>query len=338
MSPRVPPPASPLSQFRFPKEKWQPPPSPTVKSPPPTQSTFVDTSPSKAATQIRSIASDAALAQSTKSRPSIENDRASVGSASNSILTSFQNGITRQTSLRSKLSLPNLRRVTSRQDEANSPIDPDLVQVKRMDFELIRPNFPQAGRSSEDSGVMGRDSSIDARTDAKFLRTDSPSMSLASPLSPTFGSDSSSSRGAFIPSVTNAPVGEPSPRPVESESTIEAYRHREQKWMAILSSVPASQSRKSKKIKKLLLEGVPASVQYLVWAHLTDGKSRIVPNVYSQLGARARVAAIGDIERDVNRSFMEHPHLKKSQGPVLSLLQAYLTMVPDIHYTTGKTF
>lgn len=54
----------------------------------------------------------------------------------------------------------------------------------------------------------------------------------------------------------------------------------------VMSSSPASQSRKSKKVKKPLLDGVPSSVRYLVWSYLTNGKARCVPGMYAQLCAR----------------------------------------------------
>jgi hypothetical protein len=44
-----------------------------------------------------------------------------------------------------------------------------------------------------------------------------------------------------------------------------------------------------KKVKKLLLDGVPSSVRYLVWSYLTDGKARCVPDVYPQLFERTLV-------------------------------------------------
>jgi hypothetical protein len=59
--------------------------------------------------------------------------------------------------------------------------------------------------------------------------------------------------------------------------------------MSPMSSLPASQSCKSKKVKKLLLDGVPSSVRYLVWSYLTDGKARCVPDVYPQLFERTLV-------------------------------------------------
>jgi hypothetical protein len=116
---------------------------------------------------------------------------------------------------------------------------------------------------------------------------------------------------------------------------MDAHRQRELKWMSALSTVPPPQSKKSKKVRKLVLEGVPSSVRYLVWTHLTDGKARCVPGVYAQLGARGRVPVFVDIERDVQQCFNDHPHFQSMHGSTSSLLQAYLTMVPDIHYTTG---
>ncbi|KAG5633104.1 hypothetical protein DXG03_008372, partial [Asterophora parasitica] len=87
-----------------------------------------------------------------------------------------------------------------------------------MDFELVRPNIAQfqGSRNSEDSGVMGRDSSVDARQDAHFLRADSPAVSVTS-RSPVV-SDSSSG-------MWQQPAkASPQPRAAESESSMDAHR------------------------------------------------------------------------------------------------------------------
>jgi len=203
----------------------------------------------------------------------------------------------------------------------------EMLQVKDMEFELVRPSFTHhfqgAARSSEDSGVLGREGSMDVRQDG-HLRPESPTISVSS------GGHSLSVDGLLS---TNA---WPQPPKTDSESSMEAHRNRELKWMSLMSSSPASQSRKSKKVKKLLLDGVPSSVRYLVWSYLTDGKARCVPGVYAQLCARGRVQASKDVERDIKRCFQDQPHLQGKQGPVLVLLQAYLNMVPDIQYTMGK--
>jgi hypothetical protein len=185
-----------------------------------------------------------------------------------------------------------------------------------MDFELIRPNLAQfqqaSGRSSEDSSFGVREASVDGRSsnlgDA-FRRTDSPAVSIASNQTPWSSS---------------------------SETSIDAHRQRELKWVSLMGVVPPAQAKKNKKVKKLLMDGsVPSSVRFLVWSHLTDGKAKGIPGVYTQLGKRARVGALADIERDVQRCSLDHPQMQSNHTSLMAVLQAYLTMVPDIRYSTG---
>ncbi|KAJ6582856.1 rab-GTPase-TBC domain-containing protein [Mycena sp. CBHHK59/15] len=225
-------------------------------------------------------------------------------------------------SLRHKLSLPNLRRNQSRQSSGSGSQDNDTVQVQDMDFELVRPNLAQlqqaSGRSSEDSLLGARKtSSSDGRaSDLAVRRTDSPAISIAS----------AGTQAPWSSASTSA-----------SETSIDAHRQRELKWVSLMGAVPPAQAKKSKKVKKLLMDGsVPSSVRFLVWSHLTDGKAKGIPGVYAQLGKRARTSALADIERDVQRCSSDHPQMQSNQGSLLSLLQAYLTMVPDIQYTTGS--
>jgi len=118
-------------------------------------------------------------------------------------------------------------------------------------------------------------------------------------------------------------------------TAVEAHRARELKWISLLSTTPPSQARKSKKIRKLLQEGVPASVRYQVWAHLTDSKAKRIEGLYTQLGDRVKVTAFAEIQRDVHVCFEGDSRLSLPNGPLVSLLQAYLTMVPDIQYSKG---
>lgn len=57
--------------------------------------------------------------------------------------------------------------------------------------------------------------------------------------------------------------------------------------------------------------------------------------VYAQLSSRGRVPASDSIEADIQRSFKDHPPLQGRESPVLTVLQAYLNMVPDIQYNVG---
>jgi len=200
--------------------------------------------------------------------------------------------------------------------------------VKDTDFELVRPVVSRysSSRNSEDSAFSPRDNP--SSFDYGLLRVDSPNLSLHSAAHSGQRSPSSVSEFSFSQSKSGR-----SPDP--DVSSIEAHRQRELKWMSLMSAVPPSQARKNKKIKKLLFEGVPSSVRYLVWAHLTDSKSKCIQGLYSHLGSRGRVAASGDIQSDVAKCFQDQPQLHGPHGPVVSLLQAYLAMVPDIRYHIG---
>jgi TBC1 domain family member 10 len=264
-------------------------------------------------------------------RPSTDTDAASISSDYRSFLAANPSAPGRQNSLRTKLSLPNLRRHKSKQDETSSLgsgsqiTEIDTVQVKDTDFELVRPNLPFIStRNSED---VCRDGSLEPPLSA--IPPGSPALSTFSNRSVNGASDSAS---------RNSPRTEPlSPLKFsqETEQLIDAHRQRELRWVSLMSSVLPAQARKSKKVKKLLLEGVPASVRYLVWSHVTNGRERMVAGVYAQLCSRGRVPASDSIEADIQRSLRDHPPLQGRESPVLTVLQAYLNMVPDLQYSIG---
>ncbi|OBZ78654.1 TBC1 domain family member 10B [Grifola frondosa] len=211
---------------------------------------------------------------------------------------------------RSKFSMPPLRLVNSNQSSLYSIRSPTLslspsdtpdqktVQVQDMDFELVKPTIPQSPLAFNSVDSLSQTLNSAALPD-NLLRTDSPALSTLS----------------------------------GSSLQVEAHRQRELRWISVMSSVPASHARKSKKVKKMVLEGVPSSVRYLVWAHLADSKAKRMDGLYQRLCKREKVAASADIERDVQQSFVEQPQLQ--DGSLVNLLQAYLTMVPDIQYNRG---
>ena len=232
----------------------------------------------------------------------------------------------RSGSLRSKISLSALRAKSARDDDGLH--EADTVQVKDTDFELVRPNVRL--RVSEDSAINGKSSGSEGQP--SFLRVDSPAMSTTS------GGGTSDSRSPVSPSGMSLP-------PVTASAAssagagVEAHRARELKWISVMSTIPPSQARKGKKIRKLLQDGVPASVRYQVWAHLTDSKAKRIEGLYAQFGEREKkVPAFAEIQRDARDCFVGDSRLSQPNGPLVSLLQAYLTMVPDIQYSKGLTF
>jgi hypothetical protein len=231
----------------------------------------------------------------------------------------------RSGSLRSKISLSALRARSARDDDGLH--EADTVQVKDTDFELVRPNVSHR-RVSEDSALNGKSSGSEGRP--SFLRIESPA------LSTTSGGGTPDTRSPVSPSGMSIPlVAAATGNAGNTGAAVEAHRARELKWISLMSTMPPPHARKSKKIRKLLQEGVPASVRYQVWAHLTDSKARRIDGFYSQLGEREKVPAFAEIQRDAQFCFEGDSRLSLPNGPLVSLLQAYLTMVPDIQYSKG---
>jgi len=254
-------------------------------------------------------------------------------------------GVVRQSSLRSMISLPNLRKSRTRDDDAVGVYDRDgnerrsgrpkeMVQVKDTEFELVRPNLPllQSQRTSEDSMIGRPNNSAEFRVDGGGpYRSESRAASLNSDYRSPVTETPNSTNG----SGPNLDAGI-----TPSNESIEAHRQRETKWVSLMSS-PASLSRKSKKVKKLLVDGVPSSVRYLIWSYLTDGKGRAVKGVYEQLCQRGGVIRTRDIVADAQRLFSTGSdgvqYLQATKGAIIVLLQAYFSMVPDVQYTTGDS-
>ncbi|KAJ8508066.1 hypothetical protein ONZ45_g9627 [Pleurotus djamor] len=275
--------------------------------------------------------------------------------------------VTRQSSLRSKLSLPNLRRKQSKQPDdtvsiAASSIDAsssingepefEMAQVGGMEFELVRPSFSHF-RNSEDS-FAGRDRdgmSVDGTAGpGGLLRADSPAMSYTSSgqRSPSVGDfrlphTPPPPASSQLPASTLTPSKLSSaPQTFESASTIESHRQRELKWLTLISAVPSSQARKNKKVKRLLMEGeVPSSVRYMVWGHIMDveGKGKGTKGAYERIveGGKGWVGGkngeVEEIEKDVRESGVE----VSTQESMVMVMQSYLAMVPDVKYSRGLT-
>lgn len=285
---------------------------------------------------------DTATPKSPKERTSFDadvsptSDRRSTSVDSPSLhSTSPPPGAPRHMSIRSKLSKAAAKSKASGLDAlggTQSPTSPtsrtETVQVEHMDFELVKPSFLRTSpRSSLDSSPSqephnDHQPSPIRQDSASFLRPESPSSLFSSTVSEKDAA--TANRRASPSSIAQSDLLSP--------SDIDAHRNRELRWVSLMSALEPVQARKSKKVKKLLLNGVPASVRYQVWAHLADCKGKRMNGLYPQLVQRGAVPATPAIIRDSLEKFGDQPQGK--DGSIASVLQAYLTMVPDVHYDT----
>ena len=247
--------------------------------------------------------------------------------------TSLPPAALRHISLRSKLS-KTAKASLETLSEIQSPTSPtagaETVQVEHMDFELVKPSFLRTSPRSSLDSFPSQEHDNDhqpspiRQDSANLLRPESPSSLMSSVVSEK---DSTAiNRRASPSSIAHSDVLSP--------LDINAHRNRELKWISLMSTLDPTQARKSKKVKKLLLNGVPASVRYQVWAHLADCRGKRMNGLYPQLVKRGAVPATPVIIRDSADRFGDQPQGK--DGSIVSVLQAYLTMVPDVQYHTGR--
>ncbi|KAG8772414.1 hypothetical protein FRC12_003088 [Ceratobasidium sp. 428] len=241
-------------------------------------------------------------------------------------------------SLHSKVSLTGLKaaRPNATTDTPTTPLSPggsvqlaeETVHFHDMDFDMVKPKRRVSiVRTSEDGGYSGSRKSNQSDRPNGLPEEDGQA---STPTSPVAASPSHQTRGSVPASLVPSSSGHNS---LTSPAEIAAHVSREQRWISAMQTIPSSSVRKNKKIKKLLLEGVPASVRGVVWLYLTDSQARRMAGLYSQLGKRGKAAATPEILKDLESCFATQPHLQAPDGPVMSLLQAYLTMVPDITYS-----
>ncbi|KAG8715754.1 hypothetical protein FRC11_000383 [Ceratobasidium sp. 423] len=244
-------------------------------------------------------------------------------------------------SLNSKVSSTGLKLTGVNRPATDTPTTPlspissvhpteETVHYNDMDFDMVKPMRSRVSivRTSED----GRQSTSRSSQHSEHPRGQQDDGHEHSPISPVATSPSNQTH---VPS-TPAPMSKAgSHNSLTTPDSIAAHISREQRWISTMQTIPSSSLRKNKKIKKLLLEGVPASVRGVVWLYLTDSKARRMVGVYSQLAKRGKVPATSEIIKDVGRCFSAQPHLQAAGSPVVSILQAYLTMVPDVTYSQG---
>lgn len=233
-------------------------------------------------------------------RHSNESERTGSGSDAMSPLSltnhSPVSSLNRHISLRPKISIPTLRSSKSRHESNSSPMTPnagveeDTVQIKDTEFELVKPMPTLA--SSEFHYADESASSKDALSLVTDMRSDSNGERHLGPSTPSSDRAGGMTSSASLDSATKRNKGH------DPNLVVQAHRDRELKWISLINSTDPAQARKNKKVKKLLLEGVPSSVRYLVWAHVINSGSKKIANVYGRLSKR-RPPFASEIERDV---------------------------------------
>jgi hypothetical protein len=117
------------------------------------------------------------------------------------------------------------------------------------------------------------------------------------------------------------------------------YRENELKWLSIVNKLDAGTVKKDAKFKKLVRNGIPASVRSRVWQFLAGSNDYRKPNQFSILVKKPRTKIYDVIERDIARCYPDHTQFmdKNGQGQkdLSIVLKAYSQYNSDLEYCQG---
>jgi hypothetical protein len=120
---------------------------------------------------------------------------------------------------------------------------------------------------------------------------------------------------------------------------IKEYRENELKWLSIVNKLDAGTVKKDAKFKKLVRNGIPASVRSRVWQFLAGSNDYRRPNQFNILVDKPRTAIYDVIERDIARCYPDHTQFmdKNGQGQkdLSCVLKAYSQYNSHLEYCQG---
>ncbi|KAI9596684.1 rab-GTPase-TBC domain-containing protein [Syncephalis fuscata] len=124
-----------------------------------------------------------------------------------------------------------------------------------------------------------------------------------------------------------------------SRNTPKAMAIREIKWNTIMEKFSPSSIRKSKKVRRLVRQGIPDAIRGKVWLYLADTAKYRRPGLYEELKLREPLDIYETIERDIQRCYPNHVLFHEEQGvgqaTLHSILKAYAHYNPEVGYCQG---
>ncbi|KAN0064633.1 hypothetical protein ACQY0O_002262 [Thecaphora frezii] len=120
-----------------------------------------------------------------------------------------------------------------------------------------------------------------------------------------------------------------------------------EKWLALFNEDDSASVRKSRKVKRLVRQGIPPSVRGQAWLFLANASVRRRVGLFEQLckasqgskGKKGKEALYDAIEKDLDRSFPDHRlfmgEAATGKADLEAILKSYVHFNPVIGYTQG---
>ena len=117
------------------------------------------------------------------------------------------------------------------------------------------------------------------------------------------------------------------------------YRETEIKWLNIVNKLDAGTVKKDARMKKLVRNGIPASVRARVWQFLAGSNDYKKPDQFNMLIQKPPTKIYEVIEKDIARCYPDHTQFmeKDSQGQkdIGLILKAYSQYNSQLEYCQG---
>ncbi|KAI9468496.1 MAG: rab-GTPase-TBC domain-containing protein [Benjaminiella poitrasii] len=121
---------------------------------------------------------------------------------------------------------------------------------------------------------------------------------------------------------------------------LKEYRENELKWLSIVNKMDAGHVKRDAKFKKLVRQGIPASVRARVWQFLAGSKDYCKGGTdYNAFLKKPHIPIYDVIERDINRCYPDHTQFMEADGQgqkdLSCVLRAYAQYNPQLEYCQG---
>ncbi|KAI8369716.1 rab-GTPase-TBC domain-containing protein [Blakeslea trispora] len=124
-----------------------------------------------------------------------------------------------------------------------------------------------------------------------------------------------------------------------SAKSMKEYRENELKWLSIVNKLDAGTVKKDAKFKKLVRNGIPASVRSRVWQFLAGSADYRRDNQFNKLVQKPHIKIYDVIDRDIARCYPDHTQFLDQHGQgqkdLSCLLKAYAQYNSELEYCQG---
>ncbi|OBZ85755.1 TBC1 domain family member 10A [Choanephora cucurbitarum] len=124
-----------------------------------------------------------------------------------------------------------------------------------------------------------------------------------------------------------------------SAKSMKEYRENELKWLSIVSKLDAGTVKKDAKFKKLVRNGIPASVRSRVWQFLAGSSEYRKEGQFNKLVRKPHIKIYDVIDRDIARCYPDHTQFLDQHGQgqkdLSCLLKAYAQYNSELEYCQG---